>query len=127
VEDSGPLRKLTQSFLESHGFQVLVAQNGEEALQIEARDARKIHLLVTDVVMPGMNGRVLAERLLLKQLSMKVLYISGYTDTFTAVHGVLAPGMSLLNKPFTEDELIQKVREVLDRRDSETAEEIVPL
>lgn len=114
VEDSEALRKLTRSFLESHGFNVLVAQDGEEALEVEARHSGKIDLLLTDVVMPGMNGRALAERLLPKQLGMRVLYISGYTDTFVARHGVLEEGMVLLHKPFTEEVLIRKVRELLD-------------
>jgi two-component system cell cycle sensor histidine kinase/response regulator CckA len=114
VEDSEPLRRLTQSFLESHGFRVLVAQNGEEALQVETRHSGKIDLLLTDVVMPGINGRVLAERLLPRQPAMRVLYISGYTDSFVARHGMLEQGMALLHKPFTEEVLIKKVREVLD-------------
>jgi len=118
VEDSEPLRKLTRSFLESHGFDVLVAQNGEEAIDVEARTSKKIHLLLTDVVMPGINGRVLAERLHLKQREMKVLYMSGYMDSFIAIHGALERGMTLLNKPFTEDELVQKVRETLRRGES---------
>ena len=126
VEDSEPLRKLTRSFLESHGFDVLVAQNGEEAVEVEARSSKKIHLLVTDVVMPGINGRVLAERLHLKQREMKVLYISGYTDSFIAIHGVLERGMTLLNKPYTEDELVQKVRETLRRRAGESNDESLP-
>lgn len=114
VEDSEALRKLTRSFLESHGFKVLVAQDGAEALEVEARHSGKIYLLLTDVVMPGMNGRALAERLLPKQPGMRVLYISGYTDSFVARHGVLEEGMILLHKPFTEEVLIRKVREVLD-------------
>src|SRR6266478_4241721 len=119
VEDSEPLRKLTQSFLASHGFRVLVAQNGEEAMHVEERHKGKIDLLLTDVVMPGMNGRVLSERLLPKQPGMQVLYISGYTDSFIAGHGVLEQGVALLHKPFTEDALIGKVREVLDKRSAE--------
>jgi len=127
VEDSEPLRKLTQSFLESNGFAVLVAQDGEDAVKIEAAAARKIHLLVTDVVMPGINGRVLAERLRLNQPEMKVLYISGYTDSFIAIHGVLERGMTLLNKPYTENELVQKVRETLRAASGETNEESLPV
>lgn len=120
VEDSEALRKLTRSFLESHGFKVLVAQDGEEALEVEARHSGEIDLLLTDVVMPGMNGRALAERLLPKQLGMRVLYISGYTDTFVARHGVLEEGMVLLHKPFTEEVLIRKVRELLDIKAART-------
>jgi DNA-binding response OmpR family regulator len=119
VEDSEPLRKLTKSFLESHGFRVLVAQDGEEALQLEGRHSGRIHLLLTDVVMPGMNGRALAERVLPRQSGMRVLYISGYTDSFVARHGVLEQGMVLLHKPFTEEVLIRKVREVLDAKTAE--------
>jgi PAS domain S-box-containing protein len=122
VEDAEALRKLTQSLLESHGFHVLVAQNGEEAIQVEARHSGKIDLLLTDVVMPGMNGRVLTERLLPKQPGMRVLYISGYTDSFIAGHGVLERGVVLLHKPFTEDALIRKVREVLDTKSADIVE-----
>jgi len=123
VEDSDPLRKLTQSFLESHGFRVHAAQNGEEALQVEAQHSGKIDLLLTDVVMPGMNGKALAERLLQKQSGMRVLYISGYTDSFIARHGALEPSTVLLHKPFTEEELIRKVREVLDTKRAEGGEQ----
>lgn len=119
VEDSEPLRKLTQSFLVSHGFRVLAAQDGEEAIQLETQHSGKIDLLLTDVVMPGMNGRALAERMLPRQPGMRVLYISGYTDSFVARHGVLEQGTELLHKPFTEDVLIRKVREVLDAKSAE--------
>jgi CheY-like chemotaxis protein len=116
VEDSQPLRKLTQSFLESHGFRVLVAKDGEEAIKVATQHSGKIDLLFTDVVMPGMNGRAVAETLLPRQPGMRVLYTSGYTDSFVARHGVLEEGMVLLHKPFTEEVLISKVREVLDSK-----------
>jgi two-component system cell cycle sensor histidine kinase/response regulator CckA len=119
VEDSEPLRKLTQSFLESHGFRVLVAQDGDEAMRVETQHSGKIDLLLTDVVMPGMNGRVLAEKLLPKQPGMRVLYISGYTDSFVGRHGVLEQGMVLLHKPFTEEVLIRKVRDILDTKSAD--------
>src|SRR5882762_2228406 len=122
VEDSEALRELTQSLLDSHGFRVLVAENGEDAMQVAERHSGIIHLLLTDVVMPGINGRVLAGRLLASRRGLKVLFISGYTDNFIAVHGVLERGMALLNKPYTEDELIERVREVLDRGNSELVE-----
>jgi PAS domain S-box-containing protein len=124
VEDSEALQKLTRTLLETHGFLVLVAQNGEQAIQVANHHAGSIQLLVTDVVMPGMNGRVLAERLVARQPSLKVLFISGYTDNFVAVHGVLQPGMALLNKPFTEEELITRVREVLDHGTNDLVESI---
>jgi two-component system cell cycle sensor histidine kinase/response regulator CckA len=114
VEDAEPLRKLAASFLSSHGFKVLSAPDAEEALKIAAAHAGAIQLLVTDVVMPGQNGRVLAERLVASYPGIKVLYISGYTDSFIAGHGILEADANLLNKPFTEEALIHKVRDVLD-------------
>jgi two-component system cell cycle sensor histidine kinase/response regulator CckA len=114
VEDSEPLRKLAKTYLESAGFSVLSAESGEDALEVATRFGGSFDLLLTDVVMPGMNGRVLAEHLLPRQPGMRVLYMSGYTDSFIAGHGVLDPGTHLLHKPFTEDVLIRKVREVLD-------------
>ena len=114
VEDAEPLRKLAQTFLEASGFRVLSAGSGEEALEVAAGCGRSLDLLLTDVVMPGMNGRVLAEQLSPRQPGIKVLYMSGYTDSFIAGHGVLEPGTHLLHKPFTEEVLIRKVRDVLD-------------
>jgi DNA-binding response OmpR family regulator len=114
VEDADPLRKLAQAFLESNGFRVLSAASGEAALELAAHHSGIFDLLLTDVVMPGMNGRVLAEQLSLRQPGLKVLFMSGYTDSFIAGHGVLQEGTSLLHKPFTEEIFISKVREVLD-------------
>jgi signal transduction histidine kinase/CheY-like chemotaxis protein len=114
VEDAEPLRRLAQTFLESGGFRVQAAGSGEEALDVAARFRGNFDLLLTDVVMPGMNGRVLAEQLLPRQPGLKVLYMSGYTDSFIAGHGVLNPGTHLLHKPFTEEVLLAKVREILD-------------
>lgn len=114
VEDSEPLKKLAQKFLEGAGFHVLSAASGEEALEVAARYGGTFDLLLSDVVMPGINGRVLAEQLLPRQPGMRVLYMSGYTDSFIAGHGVLEPGTQLLHKPFTDEVLIRKVREVLD-------------
>jgi len=116
VEDAEPLRKLAHMFLKDNGYQVLTAADGEEALQVARQHAAPIQLLLTDVVMPGINGRVLAERLAPWQLGMKVLYMFGYTDSFIAGHGVLEAGTHLLHKPFTEEALMRKVREVLDAK-----------
>ncbi len=126
VEDAEPLRKLAVSFLCSHGFNVISAPDAEQALKIAAAHAGTIQLLVTDVVMPGQNGRVLAEKLVATYPGIKVLYISGYNDSFIAGHGILDPGAILLNKPFTEESLIHKVREVLDndKHDQGTAESV---
>lgn len=114
VEDADALRRMAQAFLESNGFRVLSAPSGEAALEVAARQPGKFDLLLTDVIMPGMNGRVLAEQLSLRQPGLNVLFMSGYTDTFIAGHGVLRKGTNLLHKPFTEEILISKVREVLD-------------
>ena len=114
VEDAEPLRKLALMFLKENGYQVLEAGDGLEALQLMRENRSPIDLLLTDVVMPGINGRVLAERLAPRQPRMKVLYMSGYTDSFIAGHGVLEAGVHLLHKPFTEETLVRKVREVLD-------------
>jgi two-component system cell cycle sensor histidine kinase/response regulator CckA len=114
VEDAEPLRKLAHMFLKDNGYQVLTAADGAEAQQVAAQSAGPIHLLLTDVVMPGINGRVLAERLAPRHPAMKVLYMSGYTDSFIAGHGVLEEGIHLLHKPFTEEALMRKVRELLD-------------
>jgi len=114
VEDAEAIRKLAAEFLSSHGFEVLSASNAEEAVSIAAAHAGAIQLLVTDVIMPGQNGRVLAERVVASYPRIKVLYISGYTDSFIAGHGVLGAESNLLNKPFTEEALIHKVRDVLD-------------
>jgi two-component system cell cycle sensor histidine kinase/response regulator CckA len=114
VEDAEPLLKLARMFLESNGYQVMTATNGADAIQAAQNYHGPIDLLLTDVVMPGMNGRALAKYLAALQPKMKVLYMSGYTDSAIADHGVLEAGTYLLRKPFTEDALTQKVREVLD-------------
>ena len=113
VEDAEPLRLLAELFLKENGYRVLTAGDGREAEQVSAQYSGHIDLLLTDVVMPGINGRVLAERLALNRPDMKVLYMSGYTDSFIAGHGVLEEGIQLLHKPFTEEALMQKVRALL--------------
>jgi two-component system cell cycle sensor histidine kinase/response regulator CckA len=114
VEDADPLRNLAQTFLTTAGFRIVPARSGEEALELAAQHRDSFDLLLTDVIMPGINGRVLAQKLLTEHPAMKVLYMSGYSETFIAGHGVLGTGMHLLNKPFTEDVLLSKVREVLN-------------
>jgi PAS domain S-box-containing protein len=114
VEDEESLRKLADMFLRDRGYHVLTAADGVQALQVARQHPGPIHLLLTDVVMPGINGRVLAERLAPSQPGMKVLYMSGYTDSFIAGHGVLEAGSHLQHKPFTEEALTRKVRELLD-------------
>ena len=114
AEDSEALRKLAKSLLEGHGFHVLTASSGEEALERARQHSAPIDLLLTDVVMPGINGRVLAERLQGTRPTTKILYMSGYTDSFIAGHGVLDQKTNLLYKPFTEEQLVERVRKVLD-------------
>jgi PAS domain S-box-containing protein len=125
VEDAEPLRKLAELFLKENGYRVVVAADGAEAQDMAAQISGPIDLLLTDVVMPGINGRVLAERLAPMHPSMKVLYMSGYTDSFIAGHGVLEPGTHLLRKPFTEKVLVRKVRDLLDgRNDTQPTENV---
>jgi YesN/AraC family two-component response regulator len=99
---------------------VIAARNGEHALELASQFSGTIHLLLTDVVMPGINGRVLAEKLLQLRPATRVLYMSGYTDSFIAGHGVLDGTMNLLHKPFTEEALLEKVRTVLDTAPEQT-------
>src|SRR3990172_1789152 len=114
VEDASGLRKLARKILERYGYTILDAPNGDEALGICERHHGAIHLLLTDVVMPGMSGRALADRLALLHPATKVLYTSGYTDNAIVHRGVLSAGTAFLQKPYTPEALARKVREVLD-------------
>jgi CheY-like chemotaxis protein len=114
VEDSDSLRELAGTILEGAGYTVLEARNGTEALEVAARHTGTIHALLSDVIMPGMSGRVLAEKLIPLRPEMRVLYVSGYTDDIIVHHGALEPGAVLLQKPFTKQSLLEKVRAVLD-------------
>ena len=114
VEDDEGVRKVTAKILKTHGYTVLEAGRGEEAFRVSGRHDGPISLMVTDVVMPGMSGRELAERLRSSRPGMKVLFISGYTDDTVVRHGVLEARMAFLQKPFTPSVLARKVREVLD-------------
>ena len=114
VEDAQRVRAVVREILEMSGYVVLEARHGAEALERSNRHSGVIHLLVTDVVMPQMSGRELAQRLATLRPELKVLYMSGYTDDAIVRHGVLASGIAFLSKPFTPDALALKVREVLD-------------
>jgi CheY-like chemotaxis protein len=114
VEDAEPLRELTRTILANHGYTVLLAGDGAEALGVASQHQGPIHLLLTDVIMPSMGGRELSERLASLRPEMKVLYVSGYTDATIVRHGVLEAGLKILPKPFTKKALVRKVREILD-------------
>lgn len=120
VEDEEPLRRLVSDYLEGNGYRVLAAASGREAIQLVDAHPGKIDLLVTDVVMPGMSGRDLVERLSAARPDLKTVYMSGYTDEAIAQHGVLEPGIILLQKPFTLSSLTQKLREVLEGNTAES-------
>ena len=114
AEDNAGLRKLATRVLAPAGYTVLAAATGEEALRVLERHEPPVHLLLSDVVMPGMSGRDLAERIAQTRPGMKVLYMSGYTSDTIVRHGVLEARVPFLNKPFTAAALLRKVREVLD-------------
>jgi len=115
VEDEETVRKLAVRSLKSLGYRVLDAPEGGMALLLCEEFKGRIHLILTDVVMPGMSGRKLAERLKQIHPEMKVLYMSGYTDNAILHHGILETGINFMQKPFTLENLARKVREVLDK------------
>ena len=116
VEDEANLRRLTRQFLENRGYTVLDAADGAGAVEICVAHQGTIHLLLTDVIMPGMNGRELAKRVSEIRPNTKVLYMSGYTENAIGHNGTLDKGITLLQKPFTLQALQAKVREVLDQK-----------
>lgn len=113
VEDEDPLRELNHHLLESMGYTVIDAANGADAVRLASQSTDPIQLLVTDVVMPGMSGRELAESLVAKYSHLKVLYVSGHTDDVIVHYSVLKPGVAFLQKPFTRDSLAKKIQEAL--------------
>jgi CheY-like chemotaxis protein len=114
AEDEPDLRELTRIFLRDCGYNVIEAGSAEQALQIAEVFAAPIHLLLTDVIMPGMSGRQLAERLHKKRPQTKIIYMTGYTDDMIVQHKVLEPGVNMLQKPFTRLDLAKKVRSTLE-------------
>jgi CheY-like chemotaxis protein len=114
VEDEAYVRDIAREVLEMCGYTVLSAKDANEGISIFERHQGEIHLLVTDVVMPGMNGRELAERLMARQASLKAIFISGYTDNEVLRNGFDSPKTVYLQKPFTLAALSRKVREVID-------------
>ncbi|MGH7255609.1 MAG: response regulator, partial [Nitrospirales bacterium] len=114
VEDEERVRELVSDTLEQYGYTVLVAEDPYHALRLNAQHKEPIHLLVTDVVMPGMSGKEVADRVGETRPEVRVLYMSGYTEDAIVHHGVLEPGVMLLPKPFPSETLVRKVRDVLD-------------
>jgi two-component system cell cycle sensor histidine kinase/response regulator CckA len=114
VEDEDILREMAVEFLSSIGYNVLSAENGGMALMIAEQHKGMIQLMLTDIVMPNMNGRQLAERLQREHPDMKVLYTSGYTENVIAHHGILDSGLNFIGKPYKLQSLAEKLRDLLD-------------
>jgi CheY-like chemotaxis protein len=114
VEDEEAVRTLSAAVLRQHGYTVLEARHGVEALDVLARSTGAVHLLVTDVIMPQMSGRVLADLVARERPGIRVLFTTGYADGGLN-HGVLPEGAVVLQKPFTPTELVRRVRELLDQ------------
>lgn len=113
VEDEAMVRKLVCETLAAYGYKIIEAQNGHDGLQRVSEYKEAIHLLLTDVIMPEMDGRELYQNVVATQPAIKVLYMSGYTDDVIVHHGILEEGINFLQKPFTVHGLMQKVRQVL--------------
>jgi CheY-like chemotaxis protein len=114
VEDDAMIRTLATEILKMQGYRVVPAEHGAEALEVARAKREVIHLLITDVVMPKMGGRELAEVLMKERPGIKVLFTSGYTENAILNHGMLEEGLSFIQKPYTPFSLAQKVRQMLD-------------
>jgi CheY-like chemotaxis protein len=114
VEDEAALHDLLRRILEAHGYSVLAARDGEEALLIADNHDGPIHIMVTDVIMPELSGPKTAERIAPTRPAMRVLFISGYSDEAVARHGLASPGRAFLSKPFGLEVLLLRVRQLLD-------------
>lgn len=115
VEDDDGVRAVTESILKKYGYHVISAANGEEAIRIYEEHVGKIDLILTDVIMPSMDGRELVEKLFEKDNNLKVLYFSGYTDDNIVRRGIISEGMEFIQKPYTQIELAKKIRSVIER------------
>ena len=115
MEDDPNVREVTRRALSAGGYEVVVAKGSAEALEMVARDTGPLSLLITDVVMPGLRGPALAERLRRLRPGLRVLYITGYAEYALSLDGAMEAGAALLLKPFTAASLQARVRAVLDR------------
>jgi CheY-like chemotaxis protein len=113
VEDDRGVAALVSRSLERTGYNVLVASHGEQALAILRSRERPIDLLLTDIVMPGMNGRELAEKVTLERPGTPVLFMSGYSNDAILKHGIETASVNFIQKPFAVDDLARKIREIL--------------
>jgi CheY-like chemotaxis protein len=114
AEDDEIVRRLTETILKQNGYRLMVANNGDEALRL-LEEKQELSLLLTDVIMPGMNGKELYHKILQKYTGLKVLFMSGYPDDVIAEHGVLDHDLEFIQKPFTQNQLLTRIREVLDK------------
>jgi CheY-like chemotaxis protein len=114
VEDETPVRESVRRLLEWHGYTVIEARNGADALQIYAGDEQQIDLVLTDLIMPGIGGHELVERLRARDPELRVLFMSGYADKAMMSNGAVRRGTAYLEKPFTVELLMQRLREVLE-------------
>jgi CheY-like chemotaxis protein len=117
VEDEASLRELVGELLEPYGYKILAAEDPTKAIETAERYTGAIHLLLTDVLMPGMDGRELARRVRVRRPDIRVLYMSGHTADSMADSGALEAGALLISKPFTQESLALKVREALGPRE----------
>ncbi len=124
AEDEDMVRTLTRRILESHGYRVLEARDGSEALEMAERHIGPLHLLLTDVVMPKMSGTELAQHLRKSRPEAKVLYMSGYSENLVSHQGILDADVALIEKPFAEEGLLQRIREILDHGSSTSSKRI---
>jgi CheY-like chemotaxis protein len=108
------MREVTRRILTRNGYHVITAATGADALDFAARQDQEIHLLITDVIMPQMLGKEVADRVRASRPAIRTLYMSGYAHPVLASQGTLDPGVTLIEKPFTEPALLDKIKEVLD-------------
>ena len=114
ADDDDSLRRMAERLLRRGGYTVIAAADGRSAMAAAERHGKQVDLLLTDVIMPGMSGKELAVELARRNLARRTLYMSGYTDDAIVSHGVLEPGIAFINKPFTAEALLSKLRAVLD-------------